>query len=201
MKIKFTIIHCLAVSVALHIIALGIINFTMFRAGRPTILTGMNNRDMPAFKVTLPLPPDDDKDPPSKVPDVIAVGGQKMPVPQPDTAAVKEKDITEQSKMLNEIIVSTFVKPRPDSIKNSPPAYPYIAQKEGQEGVVILLLEIKPTGEVNSIKVVQSSGYALLDQSAMDAVKKWHFTPATENNKPVLSRIRIPIRFKLIENQ
>jgi TonB family protein len=80
---------------------------------------------------------------------------------------------------------------------NKLPAYPRLACQLGQEGLVILTAEIDENGLVADIKIVKSSGYKLLDESAIKAVKKWTFIPATKNGRPVLSSIEIPVRFKL----
>jgi protein TonB len=195
---RFTVKHGLAVSMAVHITALCIIGLAQWKVNRPASLAGMHNEDMPSFRITLTAPIEPAKEVSPEPTDVIAIGGQPF---RTDAAALKPPPLPEPPKMLNEIVVSTFAKPKPDSIKNTPPVYPYIAQKEGQEGVVILLVEVNSAGQVNSVEVVQSSGYALLDQSALDAVRKWRFNPATENNQPVLSRVKVPVRFKLVENQ
>jgi len=80
---------------------------------------------------------------------------------------------------------------------NKLPVYPAMARQLGQEGQVILLLEIDESGSVLDIKITQSSGYKLLDEAAIKAVKLWKFAPATKNGVFVKSPIEIPIRFKL----
>ena len=65
--------------------------------------------------------------------------------------------------------------------ENSPPAYPEIARVRGYEGIVLVFAEILPDGRVGNMKIRKSSGYAILDQSAIEAVKPWKFEPAKKS--------------------
>ena len=57
----------------------------------------------------------------------------------------------------------------------SSPIYPEDAKQARVQGVVILEATISPRGDVTSVKVLR--GIPLLDQSAIDAVKQWVYTP------------------------
>jgi protein TonB len=72
--------------------------------------------------------------------------------------------------------------------------YPYLARRMGWEGEVLLFFRLNPTGEVEEIKVLKSSGFEVLDKSAVNAVKRAskHFP---RPNQIVL--IKLPIQFKL----
>jgi TonB family C-terminal domain len=72
--------------------------------------------------------------------------------------------------------------------------YPYLARRMGWEGEVLLFFRLTPTGEVEEIKVLKSSGFEVLDKSAVNAVKRAskHFP---RPNQIVL--IKLPIQFKL----
>jgi protein TonB len=72
--------------------------------------------------------------------------------------------------------------------------YPYLARRLGWEGEVLLFFRLNPTGEVEEIKVLKSSGFEVLDKSAVNAVKRAskHFP---RPNQIVL--IKLPIQFKL----
>ena len=80
------------------------------------------------------------------------------------------------------------------------PAYPEIARRRGYEGSVLLAAEILPTGRVGNIKIKKSSGYAILDQSAVESVKPWKFEPARKSGKPFTIWVELPIRFVLPDN-
>ena len=85
------------------------------------------------------------------------------------------------------------------STKNPHPAYPLIARKKGWEGRVLIQAEIDREGNVSKIKVLESSGYKVLDNSSLETLKKWKFTPAKIGNKFVDDTVNIPVKF-LITN-
>jgi len=51
------------------------------------------------------------------------------------------------------------------------------------------------------IVVKKSSGYKILDRSAVDAVRKWKFAPGREGNTPIKYWVNIPIKFQLNEDR
>jgi len=55
------------------------------------------------------------------------------------------------------------------------PPYPKIALEQGEQGSVVLLLSLDETGAIASVEVKQSSGYPILDRSALEFVKR-HWT-------------------------
>ena len=84
--------------------------------------------------------------------------------------------------------------------ENSPPAYPEIARARGYEGIVLVSAEILPDGRVGNMKIRKSSGYAILDQSAIEAVKPWKFEPAKKSGNPFTVWVELPIKFILHNN-
>ena len=81
--------------------------------------------------------------------------------------------------------------------ENLPPVYPEIARIRGYEGVVLVYAEILPDGRVGNMKIRKSSGYAILDKSAVEAVKPWKFEPAKKSGKPLTVWVEVPIKFVL----
>ena len=78
------------------------------------------------------------------------------------------------------------------------PRYPESARVRQIEGVVRLEVEILEDASVGEIRVIESSGSRLLDDSAVASVRKWHFAPATVDGTPVRSVVTLrPIRFRL----
>jgi TonB family protein len=84
--------------------------------------------------------------------------------------------------------------------ENMPPAYPEIARMRGYEGIVLLAAEILADGRVGSMKIKKSSGYAVLDQSAVDSIKPWKFEPARKSGKPFTVWVELPVKFVLNDN-
>jgi protein TonB len=85
----------------------------------------------------------------------------------------------------------------PKYYRNPKPRYPRIARKQGYEGIVVLKVEILPNGRVGQIRVKKSSGYRMLDRSALKTVKGWKFIPAKRGEDPIGMWAEIPIRFEL----
>lgn len=91
--------------------------------------------------------------------------------------------------------VSRLTPPKP--LKITKPRYPIIARKMRYEGAVVLDIEVLPDGSVGKVKIVESSGYEVLDKAAVKEVKKWKFIPAVRNGKPVRSVVRERIVFRI----
>lgn len=81
--------------------------------------------------------------------------------------------------------------------RNPAPEYPYAAIRQKQQGLVMLRAVIDKTGRPLSVEVLQSSGFSLLDESALRTVRRWKFDAAHIGFIPVQSKIVIPIRFVL----
>lgn len=76
--------------------------------------------------------------------------------------------------------------------------YPKIAQMRGWQGIVIADLEIDSKGTVISIKVKKSSTYEVLDNEAIEMIKKASPFPAPpENLRGKNFNVLVPISFKL----
>lgn len=80
---------------------------------------------------------------------------------------------------------------------NPLPDYPYRARLKRWEGVVWLLVDVSADGLVDDLRVEQSCGHRLLDRTASRTVRRWQFTPAKRAGLPVLSQVRVPVRFRL----
>ena len=59
-----------------------------------------------------------------------------------------------------------------------PPYYPPAAKAAKQQGKVLLNVDVDAAGNVTGVSVKESSGYPLLDDAAMQAVRVWKFEPA-----------------------
>ncbi len=68
---------------------------------------------------------------------------------------------------------------------NRKPDYPRMALRLGEQGEVHLSVLVDDQGRAVDVRITRSSGSTRLDQSAVDAVREWRFTPATEDGKAV----------------
>jgi protein TonB len=83
------------------------------------------------------------------------------------------------------------------ALNNPKPPYPPYSYKARQEGQVILAVEVLATGESGQVSIFISSGFELLDESALTTVKKWRFLPAKKDGQVIAQNIRVPITFSL----
>lgn len=123
-------------------------------------------------KGTLAPPPEVEprKEPPPPVP------AQPQAPPQPEVLPVQQKPAAAPVKM-------------PDAhaahLQNPAPVYPVLSRKRREQGTVILRLLVLVDGKVADISIHQSSGYPRLDESAVQAVKRWRYTPAVQEGKAI----------------
>jgi len=70
-------------------------------------------------------------------------------------------------------------------------AYPEAARRDGLEGTVEVRFRITPAGRVDTVEIVQSSGHAVLDESALQTVHRAAPYPV------VPGWIRVPLSYRL----
>ncbi|MEC6898956.1 energy transducer TonB [Photobacterium piscicola] len=75
--------------------------------------------------------------------------------------------------------------------------YPKLAKRRGIEGQVLIEVWIGIKGQQLKQKLIKSSGAHILDNAAITAIKKWHFSSHIVNGKAIAHRVQIPVRFKL----
>ena len=86
---------------------------------------------------------------------------------------------------------------RADYLRNPPPLYPAEAKLNRQQGVAFFRVVVSAAGQAESVKLIKSSGHRILDNSALGAVRKWKFHPATLAGVKVSSIVKVPVRFRL----
>ena len=86
----------------------------------------------------------------------------------------------------------------PQLLHKVEPLYPEEARRQRMEGRVVIRLEVLTNGLAGLVTIRQSSGQQLLDEAAVEAVKKWRFIPAKDaRGTPVLSFTIVPVAFQL----
>jgi TonB family protein len=73
------------------------------------------------------------------------------------------------------------------------PVYPPEARRMHVQGSVVIDATVTPQGQVDELKLV--SGDPLLAQAAMDAVRRWRYTPYSLNGQPIAKETRITVSF------
>ena len=116
-------------------------------------------------------------------------------------AKVKNIDIQAEPQAAQEevgtIMPGTVQLAYPRYQLNTPPAYPGLARKRGQEGTVILQVLVNSKGNVDMLEIDVSSKFSLLDRAALTAVRKWSFEPRKRDEQKVPMWVRVPVTFKL----
>lgn len=84
-----------------------------------------------------------------------------------------------------------------DYLQNPAPRYPPLARRMRQEGKVVLRVLVDIGGAASQIEVRNSSGSDVLDEAALEAVKRWRFVPARRGDQPVAAWVLVPITFTL----
>ncbi len=79
----------------------------------------------------------------------------------------------------------------------TPPAFPSQSRRLGEEGTVVLRVELDEVGHVAVARIQASSGHARLDEAALVAVKAWRCTPALRNGQPARAIALQPFKFVL----
>jgi len=79
----------------------------------------------------------------------------------------------------------------------TPPSYPPLSRRLGEEGKLVLQVELDENGYVNTARVVESSSYKRLDEAALAIVKTWRCNPSLRNGQPVRAVALQPFNFVL----
>lgn len=84
--------------------------------------------------------------------------------------------------------------PRP-LLGEVPIEYPLHMWDQDMEGETLLRVRVDDTGVVDSVEVVESSGYAAFDSAAVTGAHDLRFTPARRGDKRIEVWAQVPVRF------
>ena len=84
-----------------------------------------------------------------------------------------------------------------DYLNNPPPVYPPLSRRLGEEGKVLLRVQVSPEGKPLTTDIHVSSGSARLDEAARKATSRWQFVPAYQGTVAVVSWVEVPVEFHL----
>ena len=152
----------------------------------------------------------DDIDPSvSNVANPTATVEEVEPDPPPEPERAKEPEVKEAPKPVPHDSVDSKetvgdVRSKGVDVKATytnlqKPKYPRCCRRRQREGVVLLAVTITASGECGGIQVLQSGGCPRMDEAAVEAVRKAHFTPARALGMPVTSTKKLKFRFRLTD--
>ena len=84
-----------------------------------------------------------------------------------------------------------------DYLDNPKPRYPALSRKLGEQGRVMLHVRVGADGLPLEVRVDAGSGFPRLDNAALEAVRRWKFSPARLGEQAVAGSVRVPIDFTL----
>lgn len=216
---------CFVAAVLFH--ALVLFGFRLETPARPLTMTEDQPAPMdvslveaaPEAAPPTPAPPQPAPTPepaePQPTPDIPT----PAPTPQPETILPPESTpIPERPKPLQHHPEQGHPKPstphsataptgatigplssRASYLSNPKPDYPEQARQARQQGVVEVNVVVGADGRVSEVTVSRTSGFPLLDNAALQAVRRWIFEPARAGGLPVPSRVDVPVRFSLAD--
>ena len=86
-----------------------------------------------------------------------------------------------------------------DTLDNPTPVYPALSRRLGEQGQVLLQVEVGTDGRAHKVAVKRSSGYPRLDHAALETVRRWTFIPARLSRLAIAASVLVPISFSLKE--
>ncbi|MEN3043698.1 MAG: TonB family protein [Candidatus Hydrothermales bacterium] len=116
----------------------------------------------------------------------------EKPVEEEPLAPIEEKEKPEEAPPPQQAIPTVL----PVVKQEVKPTYPDIARKLGARGSVLLRVLVDENGKVKDVKILKSSGYDFLDNSAVEAAKGYIFEPAKDQfGNPMAVWVPLTIRF------
>jgi protein TonB len=158
------------------------------------------------------LPPDivmvhTDEQPVPPKPVTLPVQKMVVPTTPTETVPVPKIDIAPDPVAKPITVASTPTNPTPPTpdtgasgVMNthSTPPYPTEARTASHQGTVLLSMTVGLTGDVTAATVVQYSGYAELDQAAVNwVIGHWKYKPAVQGGVAVTSMTQAAVKFDL----
>ncbi len=78
------------------------------------------------------------------------------------------------------------------------PAYPVALRKAGIEGQAFVRVTVNESGGIENADLMRAT-HPEFGAAAVEAVKKWTFTPASKDGHPVKTEVIIPFKFSLAD--
>ena len=170
----------------------------------------------PQIKPPPPPPPPSLPVRPSLAPTPLALAPE--PVPQPTQTPAAPPTVVATAPVNAPVSATAPVAPAPSVVvpsapaaptkvdlpttvadyqAKSPPVYPAMSRRMGEQGRVVMRVLIGADGVPQQAEVLQSSGHGRLDRAASDAVMRWRYVPGKRGGVPETMWFQVPIEFKL----
>jgi len=161
--------------------------------------------------ITPPAPkPAEVKPPPASKPiERPRMIATPRPSPSPMQAPPMDEPVVAQPPQPSPAPTASVAVPAPAPVVSTPPRftgagldnpqaeYPLMSRRLKESGRVVLRVLVDPAGRPDKIELDRSSGFTRLDESALAAVRQWHFIPARQGDQAVAQWVNVSIPFEL----
>lgn len=121
---------------------------------------------------------------------------EPLPLSKPREESVAPANIAQDETMaMDEGVTAEAV-----SIGTFHPSYPRISRRRGEEGTVILRMQVLADGNAGRVDILQSSGFQRLDDAAVKGAAKTMFQPALQSGRPIESTTELTYTFRLTDD-
>ena len=86
----------------------------------------------------------------------------------------------------------------PEAVVQVAPVFPFVLKRDSIEGRVMVEFVVDSEGRVLGAMAVESS-HPGFEEAAVTGVGRWKFRPGQRNGRPVNTRMRVPIVFRLTD--
>jgi protein TonB len=160
----------------------------------------------PVENEPLPPPPEAEKPPEAPPEPQLSDTPQQIPLSADLEVAMGSggalagfgeiRSLTAAEKVQDDAFAVGDLEKRPEAVSQVAPVYPAELRKAKVEGVVTLVFVLDETGRVEDPRV-ENSSRPEFEKPALEAIRKWRFSPGQKDGQKVRTYIRIPMRFRV----
>ena len=129
----------------------------------------------------------------------VAATAAAESTPSANTATASPAPPSAQAPSVRTASPAAVVLPSSDAdyLNNPAPVYPRMSRRMGEQGKVLVRVLISADGRAEHAEIRTSSGYARLDEAALDTVKRWRYVPGKRAGTAEAMWFNVPVRFVL----
>ena len=129
----------------------------------------------------------------------VAATAAAESTPSANTATASPAPPSAQAPSVRTASPAAVVLPSSDAdyLNNPAPVYPRMSRRMGEQGTVLVRVLISADGRAEQAEIRISSGYARLDEAALDTVKRWRYVPGKRAGTAEAMWFNVPVRFVL----
>jgi periplasmic protein TonB len=158
------------------------------QAERPILMARSKTQPSPArAEPAVPPPPPTRFEP--------APASAPMPIAVPQTAPPERASPAPEPEP-HELMLSGYVRELERALAANQ-EYPRAARLRGWQGSVKMRVQFLPGGQLGQVSILRSSGFALLDQTALEMVRRAELPPAPDSLHHREFTVDVPVMFRL----